>query len=82
MSGLFDIPEPEEPVKHEAVVEIPAAVTASVGTNTPPAVNAKIERNTKGYNWELTVVNAPSVDAAIDTLVAGNNRMIEEFNTK
>jgi len=33
-----------------------------------PRVNAKVERNSKGYNWEATVTGATSVKQAITML--------------
>lgn len=36
--------------------------------NDGPRINVKVEKNTKGYNWELTITAAPSVAAAIALL--------------
>jgi hypothetical protein len=33
-----------------------------------PRLNAKVEKNTKGYNWEATVTGAATVEEAIELL--------------
>lgn len=33
-----------------------------------PRVNMKVEKNSKGYNWEVTVTGAASVDDALDII--------------
>lgn len=39
-----------------------------------PKVNVKVEKNSKGYNWEVTVVGCENVDQAL--------MMINEAETK
>ena len=34
----------------------------------PPRINVKVERNTKGYNWEASVTGALSVEQAMELL--------------
>jgi hypothetical protein len=36
--------------------------------NDGPRINVKVEKNTKGYNWEVTITGAPSTTAAIALL--------------
>ena len=42
----------------------------------PPTINVKAERNSKGWNYEATVIGAETVDAAL-TLLADATRKLE-----
>lgn len=41
----------------------------------PPRVNVKIEKNSRGYNWEVTILNAPTPDCAIEMLEDAKAKM-------
>jgi len=48
----------------------------------PVKVNVKIEKNSKGYNWEATVVGALSVDEAMALLKEADSRLRVEYGTQ
>ncbi len=42
-------------------------------------VNLKLIRNTKGYNWEITVTEAASVDEGLARLREADQKLRAEF---
>ena len=50
---------------------------------TPPArVNVSVERNTKGYSWTATVINAATVAEALALLTEAENALRAQFGEK
>jgi hypothetical protein len=45
----------------------------------PAKINVKIERNTKGYNFEVTVTGASSVDEALALISDANAKLKEQY---
>jgi hypothetical protein len=46
---------------------------------TTPKVNLSVEKNTKGYNWSVTVVGAASVEEALLLLAEAQAVMTAQF---
>lgn len=49
--------------------------------NDGPNVSVKVEKNSKGYNWEASVSGAKSVDEAIELLRDAEEKMRTEFGS-
>jgi hypothetical protein len=47
-----------------------------------PRVNVKIEKNTKGYNWEVTVTGAPTVAAALVLINEAETALRAQYGEK
>jgi hypothetical protein len=43
-------------------------------------VNVKIEKNSKGYNWEVTVTSAPNTAVAIAEIVKADAELAAIYN--
>lgn len=46
---------------------------------TAPAVTVKVERNSRGYNWEAAVSGARTVDEALDMLRAAEAQLRTQY---
>ena len=44
-------------------------------------INAKVERNSKGYNWEVTVTGASSPDEALALIEEAEAKLKARFGT-
>jgi hypothetical protein len=42
-------------------------------------LSVKVEKNSKGYNWEASVSDARSVDEALDVLRSAQERLAAEY---
>ena len=42
-------------------------------------VNVKVEKNSKGYNWEVTVIGAKSPGAALDLIEQAEQELLEVY---
>jgi hypothetical protein len=47
--------------------------------NDGPRVNVKVVQNTKGFNYEVTVMNAMSVEEAMKILVDAQTQLAEKY---
>lgn len=47
----------------------------------PMKVNVKIEKNSKGYNWEVTVTSAPNTAVAIAEIVKADQELAKIYAT-
>jgi len=47
-----------------------------------PKVNLKVEKNTKGYNWEATITNAKSVEEAIAMVREAESKLKLQFGAE
>jgi hypothetical protein len=78
-------PEPENPLLNDPTLQ------ALLSPNTQhifhhsgsdvPKVNVKVERNSRGYNWEASVAGAESVEDAISLLATAEERLRLHFGT-
>lgn len=44
-----------------------------------PKLNVKVERNSKGYNWEVTVTGAASPDQALELIAHTEERIKAQY---
>lgn len=42
-------------------------------------INVKIEKNSKGYNWEVTVTNADTVDEALEIIHDADQKLRQQY---
>jgi hypothetical protein len=42
-------------------------------------VNMELERNSRGFNWKITVVDAPSVDAALALIADAKEKIAAQI---
>ena len=47
-----------------------------------PRINVKVEKNTKGFNYEVTVTGAKTVDEALSLLKDAQQKLQAEFGEK
>ena len=47
-----------------------------------PRINVKVEKNTKGFNYEVTVTGAQTVDEALSLLKDAQQKLQAEFGEK
>lgn len=47
-----------------------------------PTVNVKVEKNSKGFNYEVTVVGARSLDEAMELIMRAEARLAGAFGPK
>lgn len=45
-----------------------------------PKVNVKVEKNSRGYNFEVTVTGAPSVDEALAIVRDAENQLAAQYS--
>lgn len=44
-----------------------------------PKVNVKVEKNSRGYNFEVTVTGAPSVDEALSLVREAESKLAAQY---
>lgn len=44
-----------------------------------PRINVKVERNSKGFNWETTITGAASVDEALALVNVANEKLAAQY---
>lgn len=44
-------------------------------------INIKIEKNSKGFNWEVTVTNADTVDEALAMLMDAEQKLRNQYGS-
>ena len=47
-----------------------------------PKVNLKVERNSRGFNWEVTVTGASSADEALSILKDAEAKLAAQYGEK
>ena len=47
-----------------------------------PKVNMKVERNSRGYNWEVTVTGSVSVDEALTIVQDAKKKLSQIYTTQ
>lgn len=50
-------------------------------TEAKPHINVKLVRNTKSVTWEITALNAATVEEALALITAVEDKLIEEYGT-
>ena len=44
-----------------------------------PRINVKVEKNSRGYNWEVSVSNAKTIEEAISLLKEAERKLAASF---
>jgi hypothetical protein len=47
-----------------------------------PTINVKVEKNSRGFNYEITVVGAPSVEWAMNLIHDAELKLRSEYGEK
>jgi hypothetical protein len=48
-------------------------------SNETPTVYVKVEKNSKGYNWEVSVSNCKTIDEAVSLLKEAEAKLAKSF---
>ena len=77
-SGGYD-PKPKEMVRiTSAWAEAATQIIRHTWDETPERVKVKLEKNTKGYQWEITYCG-PTVDATLGVIREANEKLQAEY---
>ena len=53
-----------------------------VNVKNPPTINMKVEKNSRGYNFEVSIQGAETIEQALQIIEDAEKQLNEKYGTK